>query len=299
VKFGKQWQSTERVAVKDVRLVYRACSTGFARALGLESPDLVIGRTDFDLLPREIARQQLVIESEVVNRAQTDITSLTLATAQHTQTVMRTPILSEDREVRGLDVRLLDAPGKGAPAPLDYHALVHSGLQGTIVIRDGKPLFVNRQAVHLFGLTEATDILNRPTIAGLFAAEDWSRLKRHCDAMENQNSTASRSRLILNASNRTGQQLVLLVNAEHINWQEQPAVILSLVDMAGGESSVSSSGLMGTGPVSTATVNAERYQHYARASADFFWETDESLDFTLINSEMENALGIPIESSAI
>ena len=99
-------QSTERVAVKDVRLVYRACSTGFARALGLESPDLVIGRTDFDLLPREIARQQLVIESEVVNRAQTDITSLTLATAQHTQTVMRTPILSADQEVRGLDVRL-------------------------------------------------------------------------------------------------------------------------------------------------------------------------------------------------
>ena len=283
-------QSTERVAVKDVRLVYRACSKGFARALGLESPDLVIGRTDFDLLPREIARQQLVIESEVVNRAQTDITSLTLATAQHTQTVMRTPILSADQEVRGLDVRLLDAPGQGAPAPLDYHALVHAGLQGTIVIRDGKPLFVNRQALHLFGLSEAADLLNRPTIAGLFAAEDWSRLKRHCDAMENQHSTATRSRLILNASSRTGQQLVLLVNAEHISWQEHPAVILSLVDMAGNESSVSASGL-----IPSTTVSDERYQHYARASADFFWETDESLDFTLVNSEMENALGIPID----
>jgi len=288
-------QSTERVAVKDVRLVYRACSTGFARALGLDSPDLVIGRTDFDLLPRETARQQLVIESQVVNRAQTEITSLTLASAQQPQTVLRTPILSADHEVRGLDVRLLDAPGQGASAPLDYHALVHAGLQGTIVIRDGKPLFVNRQALNLFGWTEAADILKRPTIAGLFAAEDWSRLKRHCDAMENQISTVPSSRLILNASSRTGQQLVLLVNAEHINWQGHPAVILSLVDMAGAQSSVSGNGLVGASPTSTATVSDERYQHYARASADFFWETDESLEFTLVNSEMENALGIPLD----
>jgi len=51
-KLQDNQSGVERVAVKDEWLVYRACSTGYAQALGFSSPDMVIGRTDFDLQGR-------------------------------------------------------------------------------------------------------------------------------------------------------------------------------------------------------------------------------------------------------
>ena len=72
-KARHQGTSTERVAVKDMQLVYRACSSSFAEALGFNSPDLVIGRTDFDLLPHELATQQLLIDKRVADNAVSDL----------------------------------------------------------------------------------------------------------------------------------------------------------------------------------------------------------------------------------
>ena len=149
---------------------------------------------------------------------------------------MRTPILSETREVRGIDIRLLDSPGQTTKPPLDYHALIHGGLQGTVVMRDGKPLFVNKQAVDLFGLTDANDILQMPSVASFFFQEDWFRLKRHCDALELHQDNVPNSRLVLNAKNAFGQSLVLLVNAQPMDWHGQSAVALSIVDV--GQQSV-------------------------------------------------------------
>ena len=248
--------AVERVAVKDEWLVYRACSKGFAEALGFSSPDMIIGRTDFDLLPKEVARVQLAVESQVVNLAQAEITSLSLPSTQHDQTVLRTPILSPDREVRGLDLRLLDSPGETSGPPLDYHALIHTGLQGTIVLREGKPLFVNNLAVQMFGYNSASDLLMWPTLAPMFATEDWNRLKRNCDALEKQTMKESRARLVVNAVNSTGRSIVLLVNAEAIEWHGQSATVLSLVD-------VSQQSLPSATPVTAALTSMSRSENSA------------------------------------
>ncbi len=304
----------ERVAVKDEWLVYRGCSIAFARAYGLASPDMLIGCTDFDLLPTELARRQLEVESSVINFARSDVSQIILAAAQYPQTVLRTPILSDTREVRGIDIRLLDSPGQSATPPLDYHALIHSGLQATVVMHDGKPLFVNNQAVELFGLTDASDILQMASVASFFSHEDWYRLKRHCDSLEVNLSDLTGHRLVLNAKSAFGQPLVLLVNAQPMDWHGQAAVVLSLVDV-GHQSLEISSAISSVNPSANSSVqtprslphlstgidnagrgDAERYQHYALASADFFWETDESLYFSMFKSEQETTLGVPIDN---
>jgi len=92
----------------------------------------------------------------------------------------------------------------------------------------------------------------------------------------------------------------LLVNAEAIEWHGQSATVLSLVDV-----SQQSLPALPSATTPVAGLNAltrsensasdERYRHYAQASADFFWETDEALRFTLVRSEMTTAPGIPID----
>ena len=70
---------SDRVALKDQHLVYRACSTAFARSLGKNSPDEIIGKTDFDIFPRQVAREQMALDSQTIFSAQADISAINLA----------------------------------------------------------------------------------------------------------------------------------------------------------------------------------------------------------------------------
>ena len=106
----------ERVALKDERLVYRACSLAFARSLGFASPEQVIGKTDFDLLPNEIAREQMALDSRIMYLAQADIGTIELGGTGGSRQVMivRTPIITAARKVLGIDIRLLGKPDESA-----------------------------------------------------------------------------------------------------------------------------------------------------------------------------------------
>lgn len=273
----------ERVAVKDARLVYRACSMSFAKALGADSPDEVIGKTDFDLFPPAVAREQMALDSQSLHLAQADISALALGTAEREQMILRTPIISSDREIRGLDIRLLNGPGDSGARPIDYQALINGGLQGTIVFRDDRPLFVNRNAARIFGFENTSDLLHKPSIAPLFTKEDWNRLRRNTSSAKNIQPVDAAVRLKLNALTATGQPLMLLAKADEVQWEGASATLLSIVDLDQPGSSPGAP-----------SVNEQRYRHYARASADFFWETDENLRFSLISDELEAALGVTV-----
>jgi len=69
---------SDRVALKDQHLVYRACSTAFARSLGKNSPDDIIGKTDFDIFPRQVAREQMALDSQTIFSAPTEHLAISL-----------------------------------------------------------------------------------------------------------------------------------------------------------------------------------------------------------------------------
>ena len=322
-KARHQGTSTERVAVKDMQLVYRACSSSFAEALGFNSPDLVIGRTDFDLLPHELATQQLLIDKRVADNAVSDINALLLEDEASRQIILRSPIVSEHGEVQGIDIRLLDGPVAAGPHTADYQSLVDHGLQGTIVLRGDKPLFLNQSARIIFELQNAhgsdLDGLRRQ-----FAPEDWNRLCRRVamDTESERSKDTLPSRMVLNIRVQ-GISKVLLADIDRISWQGSTAAFLSVVDISAyrGAATVSkrSSAQASTNlsqesaglhpPESSPAINAtsessqaveqlelDRFRHYAKASADFFWETDQNLRFSRISPEIETVLGVEVGS---
>ena len=86
----------DSVALKDASLTYRACSIAYARSLGRLSPDEVIGRTDLDLLPEPIARQQMSLDTQILLSAKADIGTIRLGSsanqANTAAMIVRTPV---------------------------------------------------------------------------------------------------------------------------------------------------------------------------------------------------------------
>src|SRR3990172_5052968 len=56
----------DSVFFKDVEGRFVTANASLVRALGTERPDEVVGRTDFDFLPRELAERFQATESEIV-----------------------------------------------------------------------------------------------------------------------------------------------------------------------------------------------------------------------------------------
>lgn len=301
--------------MKDMQLVYRACSRSFAEALGFSSPDLVIGRTDFDLLPRDLASQQLLIENRVVNEAVADIHALTLENEQAGQVILRSPIVSEHGVVNGIDIRLLDGPVSDVPQPPDVQSLLDHGLQGTIVLRGESALFLNQTAREIFELKELPSRHDLDGLKRQFAAEDWNRLCRRVEADALGKAGNFPARLVLNIC-VGGIRKLLLADIDRISWQGSPAAVLSVVDItehksaqqnqtskqhnlmpdASAASVAAHAVVVPRVPGSVEKLDQDRYRHYATASADFFWETDSALCFSRISPEIETVLGVAVGS---
>jgi len=76
-----------------------------------ESPDDVIGKTDFDLFPVETARVQLSLDSQTVHSAQADISTVSLGSNKSHLMMVRTPVFGVNGAVTGIDLRLIGGPG--------------------------------------------------------------------------------------------------------------------------------------------------------------------------------------------
>ncbi|MEM7257433.1 MAG: EAL domain-containing protein [Pseudomonadota bacterium] len=106
--------SNERVgrkrnaALKNLDLVYRAGTAGFARTLGLASPAGLAGKTDHDLLPAPVATVYQALEQQVLASGVPDVSTSRLAQGTEEQVVVRSPVIADDGSVTGLEINILD-----------------------------------------------------------------------------------------------------------------------------------------------------------------------------------------------
>jgi len=378
----------ERVALKDERLVYRACSMAFAKSLGMSSPVDVIGKTDFDLFPGHVARQQISLDSRAMHSAEADISAIALGSSGNQVVIVRTPVLSADQKVQGIDVRLLSGTAANAPPSafvVDYQTLVNDGIQGNLIFSDDSILFANFNAAQVLGFPDVRTITEQGQVKELFSevelARIFQRAKRETDPERAQDENLAQ-RLTLSATTRGGQSVRLISRVAHVQWGAALATLLSFVDIAmprgivpknptpkvnvepepepvpdpspvpalapeaapkpdsqpeaeveteqepehrplqNGESKKSPSIVADIGQNSAAKpaaniaqfpasqsgserrplvpsdfqklrVSEQRFRHYARAAADFFWELDEKLMFRFVSEDLARVLGIP------
>jgi len=345
---------SERVALKDDRLVYRACSTAYARSLGLPSPAAVVGQTDFDLLPNAVAREQMALDSRTIYSAQADIGTLALGTeadgTARRVMIARTPVLAPGKRVRGIDIRLFGEANRALPdggrvdiagtaggwgAAIDYRALVSDALQGCLIFTGSKVLFADDSAARVLGYAEARTLVAAGPVDALFAAGELERIDRSATRAHAPEAGREAGRLTLTAHTRAGQPIRLIGRTARVQWGARRATLLSFVDVAlpagmlvGAiadattvlERGVKADGRQGKdgtcegrehGPTRPASerlatrvlsrklklsrASEQRYRHYARAGADFFWELDGELRFRAVSEDIARVLGLPRE----
>lgn len=302
-------QQSDRVALKDERLVYRACSMSYAQSLGFDSPDEVIGRSDFDLLPVETARAQLALDSQSIYSAQADISAITLGDNNTQAMIVRTPVFGVNGTVNGIDLRLIGGPSVMPPksaVTIDYETLVNDGIQGSLIFSKNDVLFANENAARVLGFNSAQALSDRGRVSDLFSDADIARLtSASLDEIEQPVNQASK-RLTISAITKDGQPLRLIARATHVQWGTTRATLLSFIDVSvpaarhGVDSAIATSTTTGTlanmpREVQELRVSEQRYRHFAKASADFFWELDAKLMFRYITEDLEQVLGIPRE----
>jgi diguanylate cyclase (GGDEF)-like protein/PAS domain S-box-containing protein len=302
-------QQSDRVALKDDKLVYRACSMAFAQSLGFESPEDIIGHTDFDLLSPAIAREQMALDSQAIYSAQADISAITIGPQQTQAMIVRTPIITANGTVNGIDLRLIGGPSVNPPksaVTIDYQTLVNDGIQGSLIFNKNDILFANDNAASVLGYPNAQILADQGELRELFADSELARLASvAADGFEFPDSVQSQ-RITVSGNTRTGKPLRLIARATHVQWGVTRATLLSFIDVSLPASHSPQLAVSGGESNSTEVVNVplevqelrdseQRYRHFATASADFFWELDAHLMFRFVTDDLEKVLGIPRE----
>lgn len=307
----------DRVALKDDRLVYRACSMGFAQSVGLISPEEVIGKTDFDLFSGEIAREQMALDSHTIYSGQSDISAIRLSavpgsTGATQAMIVRTPIVTTDNQVRGIDIRLLDGTAVNTPrsaVKIDYQTLVNDGIQGSLIIARQSILFANDNAARVMGYPSAQALIDKGQVSDILSENEHKRVLDMAVTDLTSPDDLSNRRVNLLARSRTGSLVRLIARVTQVQWGSFRATLLSFVDVALSDSA-NSAKLEPTGvsPVQSLTdslsadqiasvqrirSSEQRFRHYASAGADFFWELDAELTFRVVSVGLERVLGIP------
>lgn len=333
----------ERVALKDEKLVYRACSMAFAQSLGMSSPREVIGKTDFDLFPGHVARQQVSLDSRALTSAEADISAITLGSMGNQAVIVRTPVVSADQQVRGIDIRLLGGPTVNklrSAVTIDYQTLVNDGIQGSLIFSDDGILFANLNAARVLGFSDARTITEQGLVKELFSEVELARISQRANRQSDESSATedgATQRLTLTAMSLTGEPVRLISRVAYVQWGSARATLLSFVDIAmppgmpasrpasderGSDTTTAAAGVAplpendaANAPVNQSRLNQaaartdrtplvpsdlqklrvseQRFRHYARAAADFFWELDEKLMFRFVSEDLERVLGIP------
>lgn len=314
-------QSSDRVALKDERLVYRACSLAFAKSVGQKSPDDIIGKTDFDLFVGSLAREQMALDSQTIFSAKADISAIELGVSSDNGNriqamIVRTPVIDTDDQVRGVDIRLLGGPAFSAPksaVTIDYQTLVNDGIQGSLIIARQSILFANDNAARVLGYANAQALIDNAQVADILTQDEHQKALGQAVSDLASNASSSRKRVTLMARSLEGCRVRLIARATHVQWGASRALLLSFVDVAlvndsaerhhedkipvvmGGHNSLSSMSVKQIDDWRRLRSNEQRYRHYASAAADFFWETDSRLTFRVVSDGLALVLGIPRE----
>ncbi|ASJ75374.1 Cyclic di-GMP phosphodiesterase PdeB [Granulosicoccus antarcticus IMCC3135] len=311
IRGGVLGQGSDRVALKDERLIYRACSMAFALSVGRGSPDEVIGRTDFDLFSGEIAREQMALDSQAIFSAQADISAIRLDSlardeGQVQAMIVRTPIITSDNKVRGIDIRLIGGPQLNLPnsaVTIDYQTLVNDGIQGSLIIDRTTILFANDMAARVLGYPSAQALMENGQVSELFSAQELQRATRMALTDQISAVRAEEQRINLQAQSQTGSLVRLIARVTQVQWGQTQATLLSFVDVAITQQPQNVALAMRAGELKKQLAemqriraNEQRYRHYASAAADFFWELDAKLTFRVASDGLARVLGITREN---
>ena len=118
---------------------------------------------------------------------------------------------------------------EAAASPPDFKMLVDGAVQGVIIHRNFKPLYVNRAFAELFGYSGTKEIMAMPLLRELVPDDVWPRLETEYDDMMRgaKQATVGRSRGV----HKDGHEIWVAITMRVIDWEGADAIILTAFDI--------------------------------------------------------------------
>ena len=275
------------MAVKDRDGRYVIVNRQFEQLYDVDG-ETVRGKTSRDLFSPEVAsslrehdnlvlRQRRIVEREEV---------VPLDDGDHTFLAVKFPLLDSAGEVSAIGAVAMDiTERKQAEQALraseqKYRNLIEGSIQGVLIHRDWKPLFLNQALAEMLGYDDAGEILAADSISKIVAPEDRERLAGYRDAR--QRGEASPTRHTSRYLRKDGSVLWLEAINSVVEWDGGPAIQSAFVDVTEQVQAFEA-----------LRESEQRFRDFAEASADWFWEIDADFRFTYVSPNMERMLGVP------
>jgi PAS domain S-box-containing protein len=156
-----------------------------------------------------------------------------------------------------------------------FRNLLEGSIQGVFIHRDWHPLFVNQTLADMLGYDSPEDLLTLHSLAQVIAPEDYPRLKEIRRAR--MRGEAAPMRHTAKYLRKDGTTVWLEAMNRTVIWDGAPAIQSVFIDVT---DRIQAEGALRT--------SERRFQDFAEASADWFWEMDENLRFTYLSSRYES-----------
>ncbi|MCB1755365.1 MAG: EAL domain-containing protein [Gammaproteobacteria bacterium] len=318
---------SECVALKDLDLVYRACSPGYARAMGFASPEQLIGKSDVELFQSARAMVYLKLDSEVALTGKSNVFPLEPevrpSADRNRRLILRKPVHSADKRVVGIDISIINAPSEKPGKTADARPTAGAGERAEID-KGGfsmDHLTTSKSDISVVRKAQSTDFQqlmnNMPNgvliVRGakiVYANRAAANIFGFASPVELIRSAEATTLLRLDewAKRNPGARLPVS------SVQSRLAEVFELQGVRkGGQSLVLSVQAREVVWLNNKAVqlsfvdnteqalseqmlieSEQRFRNYAEASADFFWEMDRFLRFSYLSEEVESALGVSV-----
>ena len=160
----------DRIYFKDVYCRFMRCSKSMARRLGLDSPLAVVGKTDFDFHPAELAQefyndeQRILLTGEpLINKLERQVD---IAGNEIWASVTKVPIYSQGGTITGLvglsrDITQLKQTERALrQAEEKYRAIYENSVEGIFqTTRDGHFLSANPSLARMYGYGSPEEVV--------------------------------------------------------------------------------------------------------------------------------------------
>ncbi len=225
------------MSVKNTAGKYLVVNRAFCQSAGLEEAELV-GKTTHDVFPRKHADLLQEFEQHVLKSNKSETREYEFTDPSGAGRIVRytkfpfpygesgSPCVAtfaiDVTEQRRAETALKESEER-------FRNLIEGSIQGILIHRDSKPLFVNEAYAQIFGYDSPEEILNLQSIESLIAPHERERRQHYVDARMSGDSVPSRYEI--DAIRKDGSVITLENSVRVINWMGAPAIQSTVVDV--------------------------------------------------------------------
>ncbi len=136
----------------------------------------------------------------------------------------------EEAALKKTTERRLKYRRKGDVFQPNFKDMVEGAVQGILVHRNFKPLYVNKAFAKLFGYRSKKAIMDMPIIRPLYPEQDWPMIEDEYDNFIHGERKSSIGRIL--GQNKKGDEIWVSATKRLIDWDGAPAVQISAFDIS-------------------------------------------------------------------